>query len=58
MNPIDSTSRKPANPLTPLTMDKILSALEESRKQIDEGKGLNMKDALNEMGRNHGFLST
>ncbi len=50
------TSRKPANPFTPVSEKQVASDLAESRRQIAEGKGLNMEDALNEMGRNHGFL--
>lgn len=50
------TSRKPENPFIPLTTDMILSDLEESRKQISEGKGLNISDALNELGEKHGFV--
>lgn len=50
------TSRKPENPFTPLTTDIILSDLEESRKQINEGKGLNISDALDELGEKHGFI--
>lgn len=50
------TSKKPENPFKPLTTDMILSDLEESRKQIDEGKGADILDALNDMGEKHGFV--
>ena len=50
------TSRKPANPFTPVSVKQVASDLAESRQQIAEGKGLNMEAALNELGRNHGFL--
>ncbi len=50
------TSKKPENPFKPLTTDMILSDLEESRKQIDEGKGVDVFDALNSMGERHGFI--
>ncbi len=50
------TSRKPANPFTSVSVKQVASDLAESRQQIAEGKGLNMEDALNELGRNHGFL--
>jgi|GEM_PF-614411 len=50
------TSEKPANPFTPVTTRQILSDLEESRTEIAEGKGMDMKEALNEMGRRHGFI--
>lgn len=50
------TSNKPANPFVPLTEEKILSDLSISRQQAANGEGLNMKDALMEMGKQHGFV--
>lgn len=50
------TSNKPANPFVPKSEKDILSDLEESRKQIEEGQGVNMKQALKEMGVRHGFI--
>ncbi len=50
------TSRKPANPFVPVSQEQILSALAESRQQISDGKGLDMEDALNRMGKQHGFI--
>ncbi|MCR5211266.1 MAG: hypothetical protein K6C41_01815 [Lachnospiraceae bacterium] len=50
------TSPKPANPFTPKTEKDVLADLEESRKQISEGKGVDMKQALEEMGARHGFV--
>lgn len=50
------TSRKPENPFTPVGVKQVVSDLSESRRQIAEGKGLDMEDALNELGRQHGFL--
>lgn len=50
------TSPKPANPFTPKSKDDILEDLSESRKQIAEGKGVDMKQALQEMGAKHGFI--
>ena len=50
------TSRKPANPFVPASEEQILSDLAESRQQISDGKGLNMEDALERMGKQHGFL--
>ena len=35
---------------------EILADLEKSRKQISEGKGIDMKQALREMGTKHGFI--
>ncbi len=50
------TSPKPANPFTPKTEKDILADLEESRKQISEGKGVDMRQALEEMRARHGFV--
>ena len=49
------TSERPANPHTRLMSDQILGDLEESRNQIARGEGLSMDDALNDLGRRHGF---
>ncbi len=35
-------------------MPEDLSDLAESRQQISDGKGLDMKDALKKMGKQHG----
>lgn len=50
------TSRKPANPFVPVSQKQILSDLAESRQQISDGKGLDMEDSLNSMGKQHGFI--
>lgn len=50
------TSERPANPYTQLASAQILGDLEESRKQIACGEGLDMEDALDELGRKHGFV--
>ncbi len=50
------TSRKPANPFVPVSEGQVLSDLAESRRQIASGQGLNMEDALNRMGKKHGFI--
>ena len=49
-------SRKPANPFVPLTAEQILSDLQESREQIAAGQGMDMQDALEEMGKRYGFV--
>ena len=46
----------PESPFTPLTEAQVLADLEKSRQQITEGKGLNARGALEEMGRQHGFV--
>ncbi len=48
------TSSKPANPFVPVSQERILPDLAESRQQISDGKGLDMKDALKKMGKQHG----
>ncbi|MCM1156069.1 MAG: hypothetical protein NC392_12010 [Roseburia sp.] len=50
------TSKKPANPFTPVSQEQILSDLTESRHQISSGQGTDMEDALNRMGKQHGFI--
>ena len=50
------TSYKPANPFVPVSMDQVLSDLEESRNQQKDGLCVDMKDALDEMGKRHGFV--
>ncbi len=50
------TSRKPANPFVPISQEQVLSDLAESHRQIVDGEGLDMKDALNRMGEQHGFV--
>ena len=50
------TRPKAANPFVPLTADRILSDLEESRAQIEDGQGVEMDKALEEMGKQHGFI--
>jgi hypothetical protein len=47
---------RPATPFTPINTDKLHSDLEESRRQIEAGEGKNMKEALREMGKQHGFI--
>lgn len=50
------TRPKPANPFVPLTADRVLSDLEASRAQIEDGQGVEMDKALEEMGKRHGFI--
>lgn len=50
------TSRKPANPFIPVSQEQVLRDLTESRQQIADGQGLDMEDALNRMGKQHGFI--
>ncbi|MCM1089762.1 MAG: hypothetical protein NC092_01070 [Butyrivibrio sp.] len=51
MSTLDATE-KPANPFVPVSQEQILSDLAESRQQIAAGQGIDMKDALNSMGKN------
>ena len=50
------TANRLANPFVPLTTGQILSDLEVSRRQIDEGQGADMAQALHDMGKRHGFI--
>lgn len=62
MNTLDATVSmletipKPANPFTPKSKKDILDDLTESREQIADGKGVDMKQALQEMGAKHSFI--
>ena len=47
---------RPASPFIPLNEDRLMADLDEARRQIEEGQGLNMRDALQEMGKRHGFV--
>ena len=47
---------KSNSPFSPLTMEDILTDLQISRNQIENGEAVNMKSALKEMGRQHGFI--
>ena len=49
-------AKKPASPFTPVSEQQVLADLAESREQIARGEGLNMEDALRQMGREHGFV--
>lgn len=50
-------SIKPTNPFIPIGEKEIFSNLAESRQQIASGQGINMKDALERIGKHHGFIS-
>jgi len=50
------TSVKPANPFTSVTADRVISDLDKSEKQFAEGKGMDMKKALEDYGKEHGFI--
>ncbi len=49
-------SKKPENPFVAVSKDQVLSDLAESRQQIADGKGLDMEDELNRIGKQHGFI--
>lgn len=50
------TSKKPANPFVPVSQEQLFSDLAESRQQIADGNGLAMEEALNRIGKSHGFI--
>ena len=50
------TSFKPANPFKSISSENVLSDLKLSREQSENGECLDMKEALREMGRQHGFI--
>ena len=49
------TARKPENPFSPTGASQVLSDLAKSRQQIAEGKGRDMNEALEEVGKNRIF---
>lgn len=49
-------SKKQESPFVSVTVKSVLSDLAESRQQIAEGNGLDMEDALEEIGKQHGFV--
>ena len=50
------TAEKPANPFVPKTRDDVLKDLEISEKQVAEGKVTDMREALQDLRRRHGFV--
>ena len=50
------TASRPTNPFTLKSRNEILEDLAESRKQIAESSGVDMKQALQEIGAKHGFV--
>ena len=46
---------KPASPFMPLSEAALMADLEEARDQIADGRGLEMREALEEMGKRHGL---
>ena len=50
------TSRKTSSPFKSLTDNDVLNDLEVSRFQNENGQGVQMKKALLEMGKCHGFV--
>lgn len=50
------SASRPANPFKPLNEEDVLADLDEARLQIEAGQGLNMQDALQELGKRHGFV--
>ena len=50
------SKEKEASPFMPLTEEQILSDLEISRKQAENGEGLNAKEALVAIGKKYDFV--
>ncbi|MEE3462271.1 MAG: hypothetical protein VZR00_10390 [Lachnospiraceae bacterium] len=50
------TAERPANPFMPKSKEKILSELDESEKQIAEGKCQEASAAIMELKKQHGFV--
>ncbi len=50
------TKNSSANPFAPLTKEQILSDLAISRKEFEEGKSIDARDAIMTIRRSHGFI--
>ena len=50
------TAPKPASPFIPVSTEQVLSDLAVSRQQRSEGKGVDAREALQEVGRQRGFV--
>lgn len=50
------TSPRPANPFVPLTAEQIIADIEQSEREIEEGKCRPMDEALTDIGRRYGFI--
>ena len=50
------TSIRPANPFTPVTKEDIIRDLAESSAEFDAGLGMNARDAIQAMRKQHGFV--
>ena len=48
--------KTPSSPFIPLSAEKILSDLSISRHEAQNREGLKARDALIEMGKQHGFI--
>lgn len=46
---------EPHNPFAPLTKEKVLSDINLSEKQIDEGKGIDATEAVMALRKKYGF---
>ena len=51
------SARKSESPYTMKGESQILDDLAESREEIEKGMGLDIQDALKQMGEEHGFIS-
>ncbi|MCD7761806.1 MAG: hypothetical protein LUI14_01155 [Lachnospiraceae bacterium] len=49
-------SKKPANPFAAITTEQILRDLDQSENDISEGNYRPMKDVIDEMERQYGFI--
>ena len=50
------SSIRPSNPFTPVDKASVLTDLKTSSEEFESGKGLNAKEAIEEMRRQRGFI--
>lgn len=50
------SAEKPANPFTQVTVEQVMSDLEISQRQIENGQCSDMQEILTKMGQEYGFV--
>ena len=51
-----SADRHDEDPFAPVSIEQVLSDLAVSRREIEEGKGMDAEKALEQLGRKYGYL--
>ena len=51
-----SADRHDEDPFAPVSIEQVLSDLAVSRREIEEGKGMDAEKALEQLGSKYGYL--